>query len=255
MRLIPEDLLRYLMQRPGELPPPGNDRWGKSVQLTPEQPSYTVVNVGYSGQIPTPWALQLSFSLDGIIYSPQVPAAFPGSVRIDLIKAADIKAGSFNESTILNPGDALPFCTLLAAALTVNVEIVNEGATSLWVHAIAAPTTMVDCDSITPAGNSSWDDSAVQSVPANTVGVFNGILANSSTKKVIVQNNSATDLILAFGSVTPSFGPPLVASIYLPGGLHSVWESTPGEYVGLIRGLWASVGSATEYATFTRGFV
>lgn len=253
MRLIPEDTLRFLMQRPGEIPAPGNDRWGKATQLTPGQESYCVINTGMIGDLPCAIALQFEFSLDDQTYTPTVPTAFPGLVEIDLIKSVDVKAGSFRESTLLNPGDALPFCTLLARALTVNVSISGEGATSLYIHAVAAPVQTVDCGSITSDPQSPWDDVFTARFPANTGGEFLALPASNAAKQIFIQNNSAVDLYIGFGSLIPSLGPPPVYNMILPGGIHAIYESQLGAFTGAIHAIFAAGGSATDYAVFTRG--
>lgn len=253
MRLIPEDLLRTLMGRPGEIPAPGNDRWGKSVQLTPQTETYCVVNTGMLGDVPTAVALQLSFSLDDETYTPEVPAAFPGLVSVDLIKAVDVKSGGFRESVLLNPGEAMPFCTLLARALTVNVSISGEGVTGLYVHAVAAPVQTIDCESITNTPNSPWSDVNTLRVAANTAGAFVGLAASPAAKQIFIQNNSAVDLLLGFGSLIPSLGPPPIYNFILPGGIHAIYESVPGAFIGKVRAIFAAGGVSTDYAVFTRG--
>jgi hypothetical protein len=253
MRLIPEDLLRSLMQRGGELPPPGNDRWGKAVKLDLRTPSYCVVNVGYSGSVPTPWALSLSFSLDNKTYTPSVPPTYTGNILVEVIRAADVKAGPLADTYLLKPGDALPVCTFLGAALTVNVTALGEPTPDIFVHAIAAPTTMVDCDSIVGPGanEDAWNDVSATSAAASTVGVFTPIAADPTTKSIIVQNNTNTDLLLGLGSFLPGNGPPPFSNIILPGGLNAIW-SVEG-FTGAINAIFAAVGSAAQYATFTRG--
>jgi hypothetical protein len=252
MRLIPEDMLRALMQRPGEIPAPGNDRWGKSVLLQ-RGGNYCVINTGMLDAVPTAIALQLAFSLDDQTYTAAVPAAYTGRVLVDLIKAVDVKAGGFRESTTLNPGDAMPFCTLLARALTVNITLLDEAAGPLYVHAVAAPVQTVDCESVTNPPDSPWSDVNTLRVAANTAGVFVGIPAASTTKQIFIQNNSAVDLLLGFGSNLPSLGPPPVYNVILPGGINSIFESQLGAFIGQVRAIFAAGGAATDYAVFTRG--
>ena len=250
----PDEVLQALMQRPGEIPTPGNDRWGKSQLLTVAQPSYTFANVGYRGGTPTPMAIQMSFSLDGIIYTPQIPSTYAGSITIGLIKAVDVKAGSFREDTVLTGGQALPFCTLITNGITVNIGLNGEGAAvPLFVHCVICPAETVDCASVTSPPDSPWNDVQTASFPADTVGAFLALDASTGTKQLFIQNNSAVDLLIGFGSVTPDLGPPPVSNLILPGGLHSVWESQLGAFTGKVRAIFAAGGLSTEYATFTRG--
>jgi|HubBroStandDraft_5_1064220.scaffolds.fasta_scaffold00702_11 hypothetical protein len=253
MRLIPENTLRFLMQRPGEIPPPGNDRWGKSVALTPAAPSYCVVNTGMLGDVPTPVALQFEFSLDNQTYSATVPAAFPGIVAVDIMKAVDVKAGGFSSEILLHAGDSMPFCTLLAMALTVNVSISGEGGTTLYVHAVAAPVQTIDCASVTDVPDSPWDDVFTARFPADTGGEFLALPASTAAKQIFIQNNAAVDLYIGFGSLIPSLGPPPVYNMILPGGIHAIYESQLGAFTGAVNAIFAAGGSATDYAVFTRG--
>jgi hypothetical protein len=199
-------------------------------------------------------AIQLSFSLDDTVYTPFIPLAYAGTgVIVDLIKAVDVKSGAFRESYGIATGAALPFCTLITRGLTVNVSLVGEGAPPLFVHCVVCPTETVDCESIASPANAAWNDVDTTKFAANTVGAFSALLANSSTKQVIIQNDTATDLLIGFGSLIPGLGPPPTRNLVLPGGFHSVWESFPGAMVGAVHGIFAGGGSATEFATFTRG--
>jgi len=251
----PDDQLAAIIGRSGDLPKPGSNRWGKAQTLSNSkggQSSYAFVSVAeYLPEI-TPMAVQASFSLDGQTFTPQVPLAYTAALVVVVTRAVDVKSGPFREVFVLNPGDAFPFCTTIARGMTITIGLIDEAAPDIAVHCVATPTTMVDCESLTPAEDPTWSDAATLHFPASTVGVFVGVAAMSGTKQVIVQNNTATDLLLGLGSVVPGNGPPPVSSIRLPGGVNAVWES--GGFVGQVRGIFAAVGSATEYATFTRGF-
>jgi hypothetical protein len=205
------------------------------------------------GPIITPMALEISFSIDGVTFTPQVPLTYANQVAVVITKAVDIKSGAFTETTILNPGEGLPFCTLIARALTVTVSIFGESAGELFVHCAACPTQTVDCESIASPANAAWNDVDTTKFAADTVGAFSALVASPSTKQVIIQNDTATDLLIGFGSLIPGLGPPPTANIVLPGGFHGVWESFPGAMVGAVHGIFAAGGSATEFATFTRG--
>lgn len=249
MRLIPEGLLHHLLGREGDLPLPGMNRWGNVKRLVAGE-SYTFINTEML-PIVTPMAVQLAFSLDGVTFTPFVPAAAINSVQVDVIRAVDVQSGPFNDQIVLAPGDAMPFCTTIAKAITISVTNLKEGGGPIWVQVVVCPTDMIDCESITGAGGP-WDDVTTATFPASTVGVFDGVIASTGVRQVIIQNNTATDLLLGFGSNAPSLSP-FHCNIYLPGGSHAVWESQLGAFTGRVRGLFAAVGLATEFATFTRG--
>lgn len=253
----PDDQLQAIMGRSGELPKPGNNRWGKSQLLstnpTRGQPSYAFVSVAEYLPMITPMALQVSFSLDGVTFSPTVPAAYTGALVVEVIRAVDVKSGPFREVFVLNPGDAMPFCTFIARGVTVNIGLINEAAPDIFVHAAACPTQTIDCDAIVPPSTTAWNDVETLRVPADTGGAFVALAAAPGTRQIFIQNNSATDLLLGFGSLIPSNGPPPVYNMILPGGIHAIYESQLGAFVGEVRGIFAAVGSATEYAVFTRG--
>lgn len=251
MRLIPESLIYQLMGRPGDLPPPGNNRWGKSHMLTGGE-SYTFINTDMLPLV-TPMALQLSFSLDGVVFSPTLPLGFGGVLGVTVTKAVDVKSGAFVETTTLNPGDPMPFCSLIAKALTVTISNTSEAAPDIWVHCVACPTEMVDCGSITEGADTSWNDVVSVSFAADTVGSFVALTASTGARQIIIQNNTTVPLYLGFGAFVPAPGPPPFSNLILPGGINAVWESQLNAFKGMIRGAFGPGGSATDFATFTRG--
>lgn len=251
MRLIPESLLYELTGRAGDLPQPGNDRWGKARKLVGGE-SYTFISTGMMPLV-TPMALQLSFSLDGVVFTPALPLGFPNNIGVVITKAVDVKSGAFTETTVLTPGESMPFCTLIAKALTVTIQNTIEASPDLWVHCVACPTETIDCGSVTVAADSPWNDVVSVSFPANTPGNFIALGASNGARQVIVQNNTSVPLYLGFGSFIPSPGPPPFSNLILPGGINAVWESQLNAFKGNIRGAFGPGGLATEFATFTRG--
>lgn len=253
----PDDQLANLIGRPGDIPKPDNNRWGKSQLLSTDptrgKPSYAFVSVAEMLPFITPMAIQFAFSLDGVTFTPQVPAAYTGALVVTVLRAVDVKSGVFEEQFVLNPGDAMPFCTTIARGLTVNVELINEAAPDIFVHVAATPTSMVDCDSLIPANDSPWTDVETNRVPANSGGAFTALAADPATRQIFIQNNSAVDLLVGFGSLTPALGPPPVYNLILPGGFHGVYESQLGAFKGKVSAIFASGGVATDYAVFTRG--
>jgi hypothetical protein len=198
-------------------------------------------------------ALQITFSLDNIHFSPEVPPLGSNTVMVTIIRGVDVKSGAFTEVQGLSPGETMPFCTTIAKSLVVSVQSPPALGQTLYVHVAACPVQTMDCDSaITPAATS-WSDVESLSVAANTAGVFTGLAADPDAKQIYIQNNSAVDLLLGFGSFIPSLGPPPASNLILPGGIHAVWESQLGAFVGEVRGIFAGGGSASQFATFTRG--
>jgi hypothetical protein len=252
MREIPEGLLYELTGRTGDLPRPGFDRWAKAKKLKAGE-SYTFIQTGMLDII-TPMALQLAFSIDGINFTPIVPITASQHAIVTVTKSVDVKSGAFVESFDLTPGNGMPICSLIARALTVTVQNVpDSGTPDLWVHAAACPTTMIDCGSITSNPDSPWNDVITDTFPANTPGNFVALPASNGAKQVIVQNNSAVSLYLGFGTFIPSPGPPPFSNLILPGGIHAIWESQLGAFIGAVNAAFGPGGLATDFATFTRG--
>jgi hypothetical protein len=248
----PDEQLAAITGRVGDLPRPGNDRWGNSQLLKPGQ-SYTFINVGMQPMVGA-MGIQLSFSVDGVHYTSFVPPIGSNSVVIDVIRAVDVKSGAFNETIVLSPNESMPFCTLIAKALTVSVSIPSSTPLpGVYVHAVACPVQTLDCESIITPPLTSWSDVDTVSVAANTVGAFLALPASPDTKQIFIQNNSAVDLLLGFGSFIPGLGPPPFSNMLLPGGIHAIWESEPEAFVGAVHGIFAGGGSAAQFATFTRG--
>lgn len=248
----PDEQLANLIGRPGDIPRPGNDRWGKSKLLAPGD-SYTFINVGMQPMVGA-MGLQLTFSIDGIHFTSFVPAIGSNSVVVDIIRGVDVKSGAFNETVVLSPNESMPFCTLIAKSLTVSVSIpASVAPPGLYVHAVACPVETLDCESIITPAPTSWSDVNSLSVAANTAGSFLALAADPSAKQLFIQNNSAVDLLLGFGSFIPSLGPPPLSNMLLPGGIHAIWESQLGAFVGAVHAIFAGGGSASQFATFTRG--
>ncbi len=157
MKNVPDELLPALRGRSGELPDPGTSRWGKVARLatgtqvdqTNKKGRLTFVQTEVISNAPTPIAIKIRFSLDGLTYTPEVPATFGGNVIVDLIETIDMKSGAFRESFTLAPGEAMPICAVMACALNLSVSLDGEDAV-LFVQVVAAPTTMIDCADVTP---------------------------------------------------------------------------------------------------------
>lgn len=247
----PDEQLAALIGRPGDLPRPGNDRWGNSKGLKPGE-NYTFVSVGMQPMIGA-MALQLTFSLDNIHFSPEVPPLGSNTVMVTMIRAIDTKSGAFTEVQGLSPGETMPFCTFIAKGVVVSVQSPPALGQTLFVHCAVCPVQTMDCESLIAPASTTWADVESLSVPANTGGSFLALAANPDAKQIFIQNNSAVDLLLGFGSFVPALGPPPLSNMILPGGIHAIWESQLGAFVGAIHAIFAGGGVGTEFATFTRG--
>jgi hypothetical protein len=198
--------------------------------------------------------IQLAFSIDGVNFQPTVPAIGSNTVVVNLLKAVDVKSGVFNETYHLSPNESMPFCTLIAKALSVSISIPESVALpGLYVHCAVCPVETLDCESLTGPSNNGWSDVQSLSVAADTAGSFLALAASPTSKQVIIQNNSGVDLLLGFGSFIPSLGPPPLSNMRLPGGINAIWESQLGAFLGAVHGIFAAGGLSTDFATFTRG--
>lgn len=243
----PDEQLMALMARPGELPAPGNDRWGNAKLLQGGQTN-TFVNTVMQPMV-TPMAIQLEFSLDGLTFSPSVPATLGNNVQVELLKAVDVKSGPFREVVTLAPGDTLPFCTLLAKAVTVNVSNVGEAASPLFVHCVVAPTTMIDCTSVSnpnPDGYSTATSTRLAAVAAN---VYHQA-AQPTRAQFYIQNRAASDLYIGFGATVDTAPGAESAAIILPGGISAIAENS--SYQGELT-LQFAADDAAGYALLTTG--
>jgi len=242
-----------LMGRPGELPTPGNNRWGNAVLLHGGQ-TYTFVQVGMDAgaDYPTPMAIALEFSLDGVVFTPNLPLAATGNISVTIIKAVDVKAkGPLTEVTTLAPGDTLPFCTFLARGVTVIISNDGEAALPVNVHCTVAPTTMVDCESIAnpaPGGYSSATTTRLAAVAAT---VYHQA-AQPTRVQWYIQNRAASDLFVAFGITVHTTPGAELATFILPGGQSASHENSA--YQGPITLQFAG-DDATGYALLTTGTV
>lgn len=237
MKNVPDDLLRDLRGRSNELPHAGDARWGKVERLATgtqvvagkPQRSLSFIQTGIIASAPTPIAIKIRFSLDGITYTPEVPATFGGNVVVKLIETIDMKTGAFLESFTLAPGDTQSFCTIMAMGLDLSVALDAEDA-ALFVEVVAAPTTMIDCGDIIPPPPTRPTGYATRTITrfaAVTANTYN-ISANASRAMLTVVNQSAANLFVALGTgvtITPGAE---FATVVLP----------PGSFAGLQYDNW-----------------
>lgn len=243
----PDEQLELLTGRPGEMQTPGDDRWG-NVKLLKGGQTNTFANTTMQ-PIVTPMAIQLAFSLDGLTFTPNVPAAATGNILVDIIKAIDVKSGPAVESVTLAPGAAMPFCTVIAKAISVNVTNVGEGSTPIFVMCVVCPTTMVDCGSIANPNPDGYSTTAIGRFAAVAASVYHQA-AQPTRVQFYIQNRSAANLFVAFGP-TVSIAPGAeVATFVLPGGISAVQENSG--YQGPIT-FQFDANDATGYALLTTG--
>lgn len=246
MKNVPDELLPALRNRPGDLPMPGNSRWGKVARLTSgtagNRTSLTFVQTDIISPTPIPIAIKLRFSEDGITYTPEVPALFGGNMIIDLIETIDMKSGPFKESFTLAPGDPMPICATIACALTLSVKLDGED-TAIFVQAVAAPTTMIDCADVTPAGDSipAGFNTVTSQFPAAVLDLPS-LPANARRAYLLVVNESAVDFTLYLHGAA---GPAIV----LPGGIHAGYDVS--NFRGALNGVFS--GNDAGYVSITEG--
>lgn len=259
MKNVPDDFLRQVRGRPGDLPSPSGGRWGKVLLLhtdtlngQPPRTSVTFIDTELLPQI-TPMAVSLRFSLDGQTFTPAVPSAFGGTLRVQLIEAVDMKAGPFVESFTLEADDVQPFCGIICRALSLSVNLEGENQ-QIWVQAVAAPTTSIDCaDVIGPPSTTTTirpmtDGSATR--VAAVAAVTTLVPANPDRGLFSIVNQSNVNLFVRLGDgvdVTPGSE---LATIVLPASVVGGWEVA--NYTGVIS--FAFDGSdAGGYALYTEG--
>lgn len=265
MKNVPDSLLPTLRGRANELPHPGTSRWGKVARLATgtqvnsqnKHGRLTFVQTEVIAPTPTPIAIKVRFSLDGLTYAPEVPATFGGNVIVDLIETIDMKSGAFLESFTLAPGDPMPICAIMACALNLSVSLDAEDAV-LFVEVVAAPTTMIDCaDVVGPANTTTttptgWDTtfSSVVRYDALTAPTYT-LAAKPKRAYLTIANQSAANLFIKLGAgvdITPGTE---VATIVLPPGAFAGYEVL--RFVGVVEFKFDD-DDATGYALVTEGF-
>ncbi len=232
-----------------------NHPWGKQALLTAGGPSLTFIQTDVAFR-PTPIAVQARFALfDSAVYTPDIPGAWTGTLRIKVIRSLSIKSGPMTETFDLTPGDTLPFCVLIARGLTITAELQGENPLGLNVALVAAPVDQIDCADLVgptpqplPAG---FTDTVVQRFAANAT--VNNFAAEPKRATLIIVNMSATNLFIKLG--TPNADPTPGtenATIVLPGGVFSGFSQD--NYQGEISMVYAdATDEATGYALVTQG--
>lgn len=199
-----------------------NQRWGATILLELGKNATVVATPIFDN--PLPIGFQLRFSLDGQTFSSTMPAG--RGIDVTLIKSFDPKAGAAKETFPLDPGDAQPFCQVIARSLTINVRSAETSLGALYVQAVACPLTALDCDIVvpppptTPAGMTTRTIGRYPAVAASTY----NLAANTSRGLLNVANQSAANLFVSLGTgvtITPGSE---FATIVLPPGAFAGYE-------------------------------
>jgi hypothetical protein len=245
----------------GELPEPGSSRWGKRVFLHTntidgKAPRTAITVIATDAQpIITPMVVSLRFSSDGQTFTPAVPSAFGGTIRVELVEMIDVKTGPFREQFELEADDAQPFCGVVCLALQVSVTLLGENQ-QIWVQALAAPTTTIDCADIVPPTPTPTETTirpfptaGATRVPALTAPTTL-ILSNPLRAYFSIVNQSAVNLYVLLGDgvdITPGDE---LATIVIPPGVFGGYEVL--NYTGPVSFKFDGDDGA-GYALFTQG--
>jgi hypothetical protein len=139
-------------------------------------------------------------------------------VQVTLIKSFHVKSGAATEVVSLAAGEAMPFCAVIARALTISVEISSETTQDLYVQLVAAPTTSIDCADVipspgtTPAGYTAM---AIARFPAQTA-TPTLYFPNAARAMFTIVNQSAANLFVALAGVVGITPGSEFATIVLP---------------------------------------
>lgn len=259
MKDVPDDLLPALANRVNELPGAGGSRWGKRIFLHTNtigsdkpRTNITVIATDAQPQI-TPMAVSLRFSLDGRTFTPEVPASFGGSLLIELVEMIDVKTGPFRESFELEAEDRQPFCGVICMALQVSVTLLGENQ-SIWVQALAAPTTNIDCADIvgpptTDTTVTPFTDGAVNRLAA-VAAVTTSLPAEPRRAYFSIVNQSAVDLFVRLGDGIDTTPGSELATVVLAPSVYAGYEVL--NYTGVITIKFAA-DDGSGYALTTQG--
>lgn len=253
MKDVTDELIATLRGAHGDLPKPGKSRWGKVARLasgsqvdqTKRLNRLTFVQTEIISNTPIPIAIKLRFSLDGQTYTPEYPSTAGGRVIVDLIETIDMKSGAFRESFTLDPGEAMPVCSVIACALNLSVTLDAEDA-AIFVEAVAAPTTMIDCRDVVPTppplGKPAGFNTTTDEFPAAILDAV-AVPANANRAYLLVVNHSAVDFTLFLNGSSN-------AAIVLPGGAEAGYDVD--NFRGPLTGEFAG-DDASGFVSITQG--
>lgn len=250
----PDEQLIALMGRPGDMPSPGNNRWGNALLLRGGQ-SYTFAQVGLdaagASDFPSPMAIALAFSADGLNYSPAIPPiAGLGTITVQIIKSVDVKQKApMVQTYTLGVGDTLPICTFLARGVTVIISNDGESAPAVWVNCTVAPTQTVDCTSIANPVDGGYSTATSTRLAAVAATIYTQP-AQPTRAQFYIQNRSTADLFVSFGATVDTTPGSELATFVLPGGQSASHENS--SYQGILTMQFAA-NDAGGYALLTTG--
>lgn len=228
-----------------------NHPWGKVLKLTADKPSAALVQTE-SFPRPFPWAIQARFSVDGITFTPTVPASWGGTVTFRFVKSFDIKTGPAPETFVLEAEDALPICSLIARSLAVSVRIDGESVLNLWIQFVVCPTQQIDCAELVPVPPvvpAGFDTTLTTRDPADSSVTYT-VPANPNRAYFVITNQSSAPLFVHLGVGVVTDEGLEFATIVLPGNAVGGYEVL--NYRGVITWKFAD-DDATGYALATEG--
>jgi hypothetical protein len=255
--LTDEAQFEMLQPRIGDVDPrrAGTDTpWGKVHQLTQESPRFTFVSTDILDR-PAPWAMQLRFSLDGVTFTPEVPATYPAArgIEFTITRSVDQKSGQFTESFELFAGDAQPFCSVIARALTISARLTSDSTnfTPLYVQAVVCIVSNIDCEAVAPpvAPVPGFVNTAIARFPAQTAAATL-ILPDPTRALFSISNQSAANLYVALAGVVNITPGTEFATVVLPPNVGAGYEVL--NYRGAIA-FQFDADDASGYAIKTEG--
>jgi hypothetical protein len=219
-----------------------NHPWGKTTLLS----AVGIPSKGIPAQLtdqlvqteayprPFPWAIQARFSLDGVTYTPRVPATWGGTVTFKFRKSFDLKTGQATETAVLIADQALPLCSIIARALAVSVTIEGESVLDLYVQFVVCPTQQIDCTELVGEGTAGPSEAEITTfIPTEDSIGAPGVLVlgrNANRKMLIFENNAETACYIALSNNDLGAAPPGSEvprwSILLPPGISAQYGMT-----------------------------
>lgn len=197
---------------------------------------------------PRPIAIQIRFSLDGKTWHAANPSS-TATVTFQFTSQIHLKSGQILDRFTIAQDQVQPFSQLIATGLNMTATIDSSDEFNddeLWVAVTACPVCCVDGD-VSPGGNTvpattklatyaltSTSRFTVAELAAASAGPgINLTVAEDDRAQFFIQNNSAVDIWI--GLPTASGTPGSENGICLPGGIHAIYEASPGCYGGAIN--------------------
>jgi len=250
---ITDEFVRAALGKIGEQPIPGNTRkrWGMVRQLNGTNQRAATFIATDVFDLPQPLAVSLSFSTDGQVFSPVVPAIGNNSVVVDLIRGIDPQSSPVTDRHELFEGDVQDFCAVIAQSLQVNVRLDGEPPDQLFVAVVVTPVSSLDCEQIIPqptpvpgfavTGTTRW--------PAATASTY--VIGADPTRALFsIVNQSAANLFVHLGAGVNIAAGSEFATVVIPGNVSGGFSVD--NYRGVITFRF-DADDATGYALTTVG--